>query len=91
MLTPVHKPYTRIFTQVFRGPLRPMKKLLLASAMAVVMGYATGALAEGKTLRYATAGDIYGLDPDSVPDSFTNNFLQAIYEPLVRYNKDLKI
>ena len=68
-----------------------MKKLLLASAMAVVMGYATGAFAEGKTLRYATAGDIYGLDPDSVPDSFTNNFLQAIYEPLVRYNKDLKI
>tara|TARA_R110002020_G_scaffold34066_26_gene103759 strand:+ start:29526 stop:31073 length:1548 start_codon:yes stop_codon:yes gene_type:complete len=50
---------------------------------------ASGASAE--TLRYATARDIYGLDPHAVTDSFTNIFTHHIYEPLVRYDADLKI
>jgi peptide/nickel transport system substrate-binding protein len=65
-----------------------MKKILLATcASAMLVGAGAGA----ETLRYATAGDIYGLDPHSMTDSFTNNYLMHIYEPLVRYNAELKI
>ena len=55
---------------------------------------ATGCLAAGasaETLRYATARDIYGLDPHAVTDSFTNIFTHHIYEPLVRYDQNLNI
>ena len=64
-----------------------MKRFLLATAVSAL--FAVGAQAE--TLRYATAGDIYGLDPHSAASSFTNAFHHHIYEPLVRYNAELKI
>ncbi|ETX30853.1 peptide ABC transporter [Roseivivax isoporae LMG 25204] len=57
---------------------------------AAVLGcIATGASAE--TLRYATARDVYGLDPHAVTDSFTNIFTHHIYEPLVRYDADMTV
>jgi len=65
-----------------------MKHLLIATCTsALLMGAAAGA----ETLRYATSGDIYGLDPHSAASSFTNAFHHHIYEPLVRYSGDLKI
>ncbi|MCR4268795.1 ABC transporter substrate-binding protein [Nitratireductor sp. ZSWI3] len=68
-----------------------MKRLLLAATAATLVGLSAAAPASAAEIRYASAGDIYGLDPHSMTDSFSINFLQHIYEPLVRYSKDLKI
>ncbi|UYV38021.1 ABC transporter substrate-binding protein [Rhodobacteraceae bacterium D3-12] len=65
-----------------------MLRQLLMTATAVTC-IATGASAE--TLRYATARDIYGLDPHGTTDSFTNIFTHHIYEPLVRYDAEMKV
>ena len=67
-----------------------MPKHYLASA-ALGLALVTTSAASAETLRYATAGDVYGLDPHAMTDSFTNNYLMHIYEPLVRYNADLEI
>ncbi|WP_102108946.1 ABC transporter substrate-binding protein [Oceaniglobus roseus] len=64
-----------------------LRKLMLTAAAAALVGQA----AEAETLRYATARDVYGLDPHAVTDSFTNIFTHHIYEPLVRYDAELKI
>jgi peptide/nickel transport system substrate-binding protein len=68
-----------------------MRKLLLAASAAILVQFSVPAMAGENALRYASAGDIYGLDPQSTTDSFSINFLMHIYEPLVRYNKELKI
>jgi hypothetical protein len=68
-----------------------MKKFLLAATAAALVGLGSTGQAGANEIRYASAGDIYGLDPHSMTDSFSINFLQHIYEPLVRYNKELKI
>lgn len=64
-----------------------IRTVLMTTAVALVLS--TSASAE--TLRYGTARDVYGLDPHAVTDSFTNIFTHHIYEPLVRYDADLKI
>ncbi|HSF62870.1 MAG TPA: ABC transporter substrate-binding protein [Paracoccaceae bacterium] len=64
-----------------------LRHLMMSAAAATLL--ATGVSAE--TLRYATARDVYGLDPHAVTDSFTNIFTHHIYEPLVRYNAALEI
>ena len=64
-----------------------LRHLMMTAAAATL--FATGASAE--TLRFATARDVYGLDPHAVTDSFTNVFTHHLYEPLVRYDADLKI
>lgn len=43
-----------------------------------------------KTLRMADSTDISSLDPHSITESNTIGFLHHIYEPLVRYNDNLK-
>jgi peptide/nickel transport system substrate-binding protein len=68
-----------------------LKKFLLAATAATLLGFGALTPASAAEIRYASAGDIYGLDPHSMTDSFSINFLQHIYEPLVRYNQDLKI
>lgn len=65
-----------------------MLRLLMLSAASAVM-VAGGASAD--TLRFASARDVYGLDPHGVTDSFTNIFTHHIYEPLVRYDAQLNI
>jgi len=65
-----------------------MLRYLMMTATAATM-LTTGASAE--TLRYATSRDVYGLDPHASSDSFTNIFTHHIYEPLVRYDADMKI
>ncbi|MCB1387334.1 MAG: ABC transporter substrate-binding protein [Nitratireductor sp.] len=44
-----------------------------------------------ETVRWGAPRDIVSLDPYSYGDSYTINFLNHIYEGLVRYNRDLKI
>jgi len=66
-----------------------MKRFMLAAVAALTL--ATASVASAQTLRYATTDDIFGLDPHGTAHSASNVFHQAIYEPLVRYSKDLKI
>lgn len=47
--------------------------------------------AQAETIRWGAPRDIVSLDPYSYGDSYTINFLNHIYEGLVRYNRDLKI
>jgi peptide/nickel transport system substrate-binding protein len=71
-----------------------MKKTILKAVVAagvisslVLLGLQS---TEAKTLRWAYMGDVLSMDPYSYRESFTISFLQHIYDPLVRYNSDLK-
>lgn len=65
------------------------RKLLLTATTALSLAF--GGAAQAETFRLGTNGDLYGLDPHSMTDSFTVSFLNHIYEALVRYDADLKI
>lgn len=64
-----------------------MKQIMLTTAATALLAVA----AQAETIRYAAAGDIYGLDPHAMTDSFTNGVLAHVYEPLVRYDAELRI
>lgn len=59
-------------------------------ATALAMTLAAGA-AEANTLRWAFSGDVVTLDPFAHTESFTSAFLEHIYEPLVRRDRELGI
>ncbi len=63
-------------------------KTVLAVGLATAF-IGTGSMAE--TVKWGAPRDIVSLDPYSYGDSYTINFLNHIYEGLVRYNRDLKI
>ncbi|MBE0455415.1 ABC transporter substrate-binding protein [Roseovarius autotrophicus] len=63
-------------------------RAVLAGGLVVALS-ATGVLAE--TVKWGAPRDIVSLDPYSYGDSYTINFLNHIYEGLVRFNRDLKI
>ncbi|GAW36891.1 heme-binding protein A precursor [Roseovarius sp. A-2] len=63
-------------------------KALLAGGLVATLS-ATGALAD--TVKWGAPRDIVSLDPYSYGDSYTINFLNHIYEGLVRFNRDLEI
>ncbi len=46
---------------------------------------------QAKTLKMADSTDIAGMDPHSMTESNTIGFLHHVFEPLVRYNKELKV
>ncbi|APE45586.1 peptide ABC transporter [Sulfitobacter alexandrii] len=50
-----------------------------------------GSSAIAETIKWGAPRDIVSLDPYSYGDSYTINFLNHIYEGLVRYNRDLEI
>ncbi len=62
---------------------------VLAAAVAAVL--ATGADADAKTFRYATTGDILGLDPHSNNEGPTNTMKGNIYGRLVHRKPDLSL
>ncbi|WP_255855529.1 ABC transporter substrate-binding protein [Marinobacterium rhizophilum] len=68
-----------------------MRRKLLCVAMTVTLGLGATMASQANTLRMAEASDIASLDPYSVTESNTLGFLHHIYEPLVRYNADLKL
>lgn len=68
-----------------------MKRIAAAALTASALGLGMVPAAQAETFRLASDGDLYGLDPHSMTDSFTIAFLHHVYEPLVRYNADLKI
>ena len=64
--------------------------LMIATAAVALLGF--GALAaDAGTLRMADQTDIAAMDPHSMTESNTIGFLHHVYEPLVRYNTDLKV
>ncbi|WP_417473286.1 ABC transporter substrate-binding protein [Leisingera sp.] len=63
-------------------------KVALLGGMAAATLAAT---ASAETVRWGAPRDIVSLDPYSYGDSYTINFLNHIYEGLVRFDRDLQI
>jgi peptide/nickel transport system substrate-binding protein len=77
-----------------QSPFR--RKLITGAALAALVLFAATppSLAQGgewKTFRWANDGDVNSLDPYARNETFLLAFLQNIYEPLVRRDKDLKL
>lgn len=68
--------------------IKPSAKLAMAGGVVAAL---IGASASAETVKWGAPRDIVSLDPYSYGDSYTINFLNHIYEGLVRYNRDLKI
>jgi peptide/nickel transport system substrate-binding protein len=68
---------------------RLIKHTALASALALGLGL--GHAATAKTFRWSYQGDVNSLDPMSLNETFTLGFQDSFYEPLVTYDKDLKL
>lgn len=66
-----------------------IRSLVGSTVSVLAIGLAGAGQAE--TFRLGSNGDLYGLDPHSMTDSFTVSFLHHVYEPLVRYDADLGI
>src|SRR3546814_14090858 len=68
---------------------RLIKHAALASTLALGMGLGQATLA--KTLHWSYQGDVNSLDPMSLNETFTLGFQNSFYEPLVTYDKNLKL
>jgi peptide/nickel transport system substrate-binding protein len=71
-------------------PEHPLKRLLAASLLAVVLA-AQASSATAKTLRFASQGDPQTADPFSQNESFTNMFSQSVHDTLVMRDNSLKL
>ncbi|MFC6761969.1 ABC transporter substrate-binding protein [Sulfitobacter porphyrae] len=67
--------------------LQTIRRAAICGAAAALLAGAASA----ETIRWGAPRDIVSLDPYSYGDSYTINFLNHIYEGLVRYNRDLEI
>jgi peptide/nickel transport system substrate-binding protein len=67
----------------------------LSLGLALAMGWGASLLAPAKAeaapFRFAGQQDVATMDPYMVDETFTTNFLAAIYEPLVRRGRALEI
>lgn len=63
---------------------------LVGAALAAMLGAAVPVAAQ-PVFRYGTSADVETMDPAGRFEIFTLSFLHAIYEPLVRYDRDLKL
>ena len=66
-------------------------KILSKIGIALVVVCLGSTMATGKTLRMSDSTDIAAMDPHSMTESNTIGFLHHVYEPLVRYNDQLKL
>ena len=67
-----------------------MKKQLLAIGLAVSLTLASTAV-QAKTFTWTASADALSMDPYSTNNSFTNSFMNNIYEGLVRFNEKVEI
>ena len=69
-----------------------MRRLSWVLVLSLVLIGSLGpfAPAAGKTLRWSHSGDALSMDPYATREDVTNAVLHHIYEPLVRYNINLK-
>ncbi|MGQ3029390.1 MAG: ABC transporter substrate-binding protein [Ferrovibrionaceae bacterium] len=65
-------------------------KWLLGAALAAMVGITAPAAAQ-PVFRYGGSADVETMDPAGRFEIFTLSFLHAIYEPLLRYDRDLKL
>ncbi|MCC7271804.1 MAG: ABC transporter substrate-binding protein [Alphaproteobacteria bacterium] len=70
--------------------MRQSKLLGIGAGIAALVAAWHGP-ANANLFRFAFQGEIISLDPDTQNESFTNTFLNNIYEALVRYDGDGKI
>jgi peptide/nickel transport system substrate-binding protein len=68
-----------------------MQKLIITCMVTVILCVFAVQPSTANVLRMAYAGDVRDMDPYASSTSFTLGFLSHIYEPLFRYNRDLKI
>ncbi|GGF41503.1 ABC transporter substrate-binding protein [Aliidongia dinghuensis] len=71
--------------------MRRIFSRLAAGLILAGLALPLAAPASAATLRWANDGDVNSMDPYSRNETFLLTFLQNIYEPLVRRDKDLKI
>ena len=69
----------------------PYKRLLFSALLMLGVLAFAGSPALGKTFKWAFQGELKGLDPYSLNESFTLGFLTNIYEGLVKRDKNLQI
>jgi peptide/nickel transport system substrate-binding protein len=62
--------------------------IVLVAALAICGGAGTS---YGKPLRWTSQGDVLTMDPHSQNESFTNGMNGQVYEPLVSYDKQLRL
>ena len=67
-----------------------MKKQLLAIGLAVSLALASTAV-QAKTFTWTASADALSMDPYSTNNSFTNSFMNNIYEAMVRFNEKVEI
>src|SRR3984885_15329904 len=67
-------------------PRRFYRATLAAVAVALVAG-----MADAKTFRWANDGDSNSMDPYARQETFLLLFDQSFYEPLLRWNREMKL
>ncbi len=71
-----------------RPASRPLRAALLG--LGLLAGITAACSTEAKTLRWSNNGDVTSMDPYAYYTTANASFLQNIYEPLVRLDKNLK-
>ena len=67
-----------------------MKKHMLALGLALSIAFGASDVA-AKPFTWAASADALSMDPYSTNNSFTNSFMNNIYEALVRFNEKMEI
>jgi peptide/nickel transport system substrate-binding protein len=67
-----------------------MKKQLVALGLALAVTFGSTGL-QAKTFTWTASADVLSLDPYATNNSFTNAFMNNIYEGLVRFNEKVEI
>ena len=67
-----------------------MKKQILAIGLAVSLAFGSTAI-QAKTFTWTASADALSMDPYSTNNSFTNSFMNNIYEGMVRFNEKVEI
>jgi peptide/nickel transport system substrate-binding protein len=68
-----------------------MTRRMLTLAAMLAAATALGQPAAAATLKWANDGDVGAMDPYTRQETVQLSFLSNIYEPLVRWNRDLKL
>ena len=78
----------------FASPLNSGSQRRLIKMLASVCALSLGVMAfgaEAKTLRWASKGDVFTMDPHSQNNGLTNDMSDHIYEPLVTRGKTMAV
>ena len=68
-----------------------MRRALTALAAIPALAVLVAGPIDAKTLRWGNQGDVLSMDPYAVYTTINASFLQNIYEPLIRFDRNLKL